>query len=174
MSIITNKYRMFYERIILMENVRQYLISVTATALICSVSTVLTEKKGAFGVVVKLVSGIFLVITVISPITKIDLSGHYSGVYNFTNDAQIVVRSGVDEAQYEMSQIIKQQAEAYILDKASSMEADITASVSLNDEKMPKPDTVTITGQLSPYAKHILMQYIEENLSIPEERQIWK
>ena len=71
----------------------------------------------------------------------------------------------------EMEKIIKAKTEAYILDKAKNIGAEISAEISLNDLV---PTGITVVGNLSPYARSSLAAIITHELNIPPEAQIWK
>lgn len=156
-----------------MDNVKQYLLSVISAALICSIANSLLQKKGTYQTILKLICGIFLALTVIAPITNIKLAdfSNYSNMLSV--DALAVVNAGTDAAKSEIEQIIKQKTEAYILEKAAILGTNIMVDVTLNEDTPPVPSRVTITGNISPYAKHTLQQYITNDLAIAEENQIW-
>lgn len=156
-----------------MDSIRQYLLTITAAAIFCGVIIAIIGKKGANAAILKLLTGLFMAVTVVSPWTKFD----FSNLQNFTDsisaDAQSVVGQGEELAQNQMGQIITQQTQAYILDKAVALGLDLVVQVELNGDNPPVPSAVTITGAASPYARSVLCQYIESNLAIPEENQLW-
>lgn len=156
-----------------MDGIRQYLLSVTAAAILCAIVKALTDKKGAPTTLIKLISGIFLAITVFAPLTNIDLSNLTDYMKSFTVDADTAAAVGTDYAREETAAIIKAQTEAYILDKASSLGADLQVSVTLSDDTLPVPCAVVITGGIAPYAKERLTRYITDDLNIPEAQQTW-
>ena len=69
------------------------------------------------------------------------------------------------------AEIIKQRTEAYILDRASAMDAQIKVSVSLGKDGIPK--SVRITGRISPMNRSRLTDVIAADLGIPREQQEW-
>ena len=156
-----------------MEWGRQYLLSVTAAAILCAIVKGLTDKKGSPAALIKLICGIFLAITVLAPWTSINLSGLTDYMKSFTIDADAAAAEGADYAREETAAIIKSQTEAYILDKALSMGANLQVSVTLSEDTLPVPCAVTISGNISPYAKERLTLYIMDDLNIPEAQQTW-
>ena len=55
-----------------MDSIRQYLLSITAAAVICAIINALSGKKGTTSAVVKLLSGLFLTLSVISPLLNLE------------------------------------------------------------------------------------------------------
>jgi len=157
-----------------MSSLKQYLLSVIICAIVCSVISCFFKKKSANGMTIQLLSGIFMTITIISPLMKVqlpDLNIYYDSIYHdalqITNDAKYQTRN-------HTSQIIKENTEAYILVKADSMNADITVDVVLDQSDPPIPVEVYINGTVSPYEKSVLSEYIQTNLNITKENQIWR
>lgn len=157
-----------------MEAVRQYLLSITAAAIICSIVNRIIGKNGTYGAIVKLISGLFLVITVISPFTNLQITDLTAYMAGLSVDADSAVLDGQQTAKDAVSEIIKAEAEAYILDKAASLELCVEAEVMVSDTDIPQPCAVTLKGSASPYARQRLQQLIANDLGIPEENQAWK
>ena len=156
-----------------MDSIQKYLITVICAALFCGVINGLWGKKGTNTALIKLISGAFMVLTVISPLTKFDFSGFSALSEEISLDTDSVVRAGEEFALNEMNEFIIQKTRAYILDKATSLGMDVSVAVSLNCDLPPVPNTVTISGAGSPYAKKVLTKYIEDTFAIPKENQIW-
>lgn len=156
-----------------MDQIRQYIISITVAAIICAIISGLIGKKGTQGSIIKLLCGLFLSITIISPWLHLDVNY----IADYFNEIKIDAGDSVDHGQTlaNMSReaIIKAQTEAYILDKASSMQLDITVEVTLSDTDLPVPYSVVLRGSASPYAKQNLQRIITSDLGIPEENQEW-
>ena len=167
------KHDLLYEMGILMDGIRKYLLGVICAAVICSVVNTLAGKKTAHGAIIRLISGLFMAITLISPLVNIKLTDYADYFNNFSIDADAAVASGAASATEELRSIIKSQTEAYILDKADSMDAVLDVEVTLNDDDPPVPCGVRITGSISPYSKEILSSFIANDLSIAKEDQIW-
>lgn len=156
-----------------MNGIREYLLTVTAAAIVCSIAKHLAGDKSTAGKITKVVSGIFLTITVISPIKEFQLS-KIDGLFDdYRIMAYETAQSGADMANTAMGDIIKEKTEAYILEEAKKMGVDISVEVKLSESEPPKPDQVIITGIVSPYKKNVLSQYISDNLGISREKQKW-
>ena len=156
-----------------MDDVRKYLFSIIAAAIFSCIVISLMDKKAVFFPFVKLLTGVFISFTIISPLIKVhlgDISEYFS---NIELDAQAVTNAGVDINENEMARIIKEQAEAYILDKATALGLDVQVSVTLSSQMPPVPYVVQLSGVAAPYNKKKLEKVIVEDLGIMEENLIW-
>jgi hypothetical protein len=153
-----------------MDAIKDYLLTVTAAALVCGIVTGLAGKS-SISKLLKLLCGLFLAATVIKPAVEVRIENIYDFTENLAADREIAVSQGEYVASEEMKRIIKQKTETYILDKAKALGAEITVEVVLEDYI---PASVTIMGDISPYAKSNLSAIIGQELDIPPEEQIWK
>ncbi|MEA4965740.1 MAG: hypothetical protein VB055_07960 [Oscillospiraceae bacterium] len=156
-----------------MEQLRNYLLGVVCAAMAVAILSALL-KDGAIKRAVSLVGGTVLLLAVLTPLVKADLDkfGQYLSQVELQTDE---MTSGVTVGNKElMAEIIRDKTEAYILDKAAGLGAEITASVSVaTDADYPYPDGAMITGTLSAGQKASLQAYLRDSLAIPEERQVF-
>lgn len=68
--------------------------------------------------------------------------------------------------------IIKVEAEAYILDKAAAMNVSLEVSVTVEGDP-PVPAAAQLSGEVSPYAKQQLEKILWEDLGISKEYLEW-
>ena len=156
-----------------MTSMRAYLLSVVSAAIVCAIVGKLVDRKGAYSRIIQLLTGIFLSITVVSPLTKItftELDAYFS---QLQVDANSATQDGEDAAYLATFEIIKENTEAYILDKAKNIGAHIRVEVHLSENTPPIPSAVTISGTVAPYAKMQLQNIIENDLAISKENQHW-
>ena len=153
-----------------MDAVKEYLLSVTAAALICGIVSSLAGRNSSTSKLVKLLCGLFLASAVLKPLVDVRIDNIYDFADGVALNGDIAVSQGEKMASEEMKRIIKQKTETYILDKANALGLDIAVVVTLEDYT---PTTVTITGDVSPYAKADLCASIAQELDIPPEEQIW-
>lgn len=156
-----------------MEGIREYLISVTAAALLCGILKSLAGEKGSTGGFLRLICGIFLALTVIRPLKEFTLRDIVPISADWMQEAQSASDAGVDYAQQAMARHISETCGAYILDKAQTLGAEIQVEIRVSGDSTPVPVSSEISGELSPYAKNQLKQILEMDLGIPEEDQIW-
>lgn len=156
-----------------MLDARKYLLSVICASIITAVLNSLSEKKTSPYAMIRLLCGLFMALTVISPLVSIRLTDYVEYFENFSSDADRLVLSGEVMAQNELRSIIKSKTEAYILDKAVSMDTVLNVEVTLNNDDPPIPCGVTLTGSVSPYSKDVLSRLIASDLGIAKEDQVW-
>ncbi len=154
-----------------MDALREYIFSVTGAAVICAVLTQLSAGAGKHSTMIRLLGGLFLTFTVIRPVADIRFDDWSDYTLYIQEDAQEAISAGEDFAGESLEAIIKQETQAYILDKASSLGAEITVEVILDGESVPKE--VYIQGEISPYAKSKLQDILLEDVGIAKENQIW-
>ena len=157
----------------MMDTVRSYLLQITAAAIISGIVTGILGKKGMLGTTLKLLAGVFMALSVVSPWVDLRLDSFEPFMDGISFDASGAVADGENSAMNAMKSIIKERAEAYILDKASTLGVHVMAQVTLSSDEMPVPDGVTISGQISPYAKSVLSTCIADDLGIKLEDQQW-
>lgn len=154
-----------------MESLRSYILSVVTAAIFCALVLDIAGKKSSAAPILKLLSGLFLALTVIRPIAQV----HVEEFLHFTEDLDLEAAAAAEVGsiyyQVSLAQVIQEQTRTYIMDKAQTLNASVTAEVVLDEQAIPKE--VTIHGQISPYAKAQLTDYIASDLGIPKERQTW-
>lgn len=156
-----------------MDTLRQYILSVTAAAILCGVLRDLIPEKGAAGQLLKLISGIFLAFVAISPVKELEIPNLQAYMDVFSAQGEVFSDQGKDLSADAIAGIIKDRSEAYILDKAGVLAAEISVEVELTDDPIPAPAAVRFYGSVSPYARAALETMIETELGIPKEDQIW-
>ncbi len=155
-----------------MEALRDYIISVTAVTMICAVAAALTRNAPAKELV-RMLSGLVLTIAVIAPALDLDFSQWIAFSDTYAQAGKAVASEGEILAQSAMSDIIKAEAEAYILDKAAAAGMEIQVEVLLSDGQIPVPIQAVLTGAASPYGRQRLSQILETELGITKENQKW-
>lgn len=155
-----------------MESVKQYVISVTAAAIVCGVLNTML-KKGGMHALVKLLCGFILAFTFLNPIGKLELMSLPDNSKPEYPSGSDMAQEGELYARNSMAEIIKEQTRAYILDKANELDLNLDVEVYLSEGAIPIPESVRITGQLSEYARQKMEAYLEKDLGIPKENQIW-
>lgn len=162
-----------YEGNVLMDSIKAYVLRIIIVAIVCSITSSLLKEKTASGKMVNLLCGILMAITILSPIVSISFRNVTDFYYGISTNAERYVNNGKTAAQEEAANIIKSQTEAYILDKAKNLGLQITVEVELDDSNNSVPCGAVINGAVSPYAKGTLEGYMQEQLGIPKENQIW-
>lgn len=156
----------------MIDNIREYVLSVIAASIICSIVKSIVGSKSSYGKVTALICGIFLAFTFLSPLVNFEISDLSLTPINIKTEAQDLAARAYVESQSQLRTIIKEETEAYILEKAESIDANIQVEIVLHDEK-PIPVGAVIKGNVSPYNRTVLSQYMTDALAISEDAQIW-
>lgn len=154
-----------------MEGIREYILSVVCAAIVCAVLTALSGEKGSAAFIRKLVCGVFLCLTVISPVGKVRLEDLLEPITGIRQDALAVSSMGQTLYQESLAQVIREQTEAYILDKAQGL--GLTLSVSVQPDESGRPYRASLVGNAGADDRKTLSDILEKELGIPKERQQW-
>lgn len=167
------QFGVFYERNGIIVQIREYLIGVTAAALICGIVKALLPEKSGLGIVVKSLLAVAMLLAAVQPLTGMRVDGLFDWTGDISADAQTIISDAEFASKEAMQARIKEQTEAYILAKAESLGAQLEVSVTLSDNQFAEPVGVRIAGAISPYAKQVLIQTITDDLGIDREAQQW-
>ena len=156
-----------------MENIRQYIFALICMAILCGIAPEFFENDSSRYKLLKFVAGLLMMIVAITPLMdKEKLELHWM-TEDLEQEAQSALSIGQEEAEVMLRQIITEQTQAYILDKATSMGAVLSADVILSDAEIPTPESVVLTGNTSPYVKTQLTNMIVSDLDISEDSVQW-
>ena len=148
-------------------DVRTYIFRLITAALLCGILHSFPSEKTTVGKIGRMLSGLVIVILMISPVTQISFKDLTWYLDDLAAQADEYATAGKIAAENSINGIIKKQTEAYIFDKAESLGLEIAVEVELNGDNNSVPCGVTIKGEASPFAKEIMSAYIEMNLGIP-------
>ena len=155
-----------------MELLREYLLSVSVTAMVCGIAGRLLDRKGTTAAMGKLLVGLFMTFTVLSPLAGFSFGPMVDISNEFREEAQYAVKEGEQYTNSALREGITKRTEEYILDKASSLGADIRIQIVLSEDAYPVPCKVYVAGDISPFAKSQLKQVISQ-MGVAEENQVW-
>ncbi len=153
-----------------MNTVSDYLIAVTAVSILCSILGSLITKKSAAASTIKMVMGIILALTVVSPLFDLRVTQFQWYIDELSSEAGISVSNGKEMATLATEEIIKDKLQSYILDKAISIGVRLEVDITL---KEMIPVQIQLSGPISPGAKAHLSSWIEDTLGISKEAQFW-
>ena len=153
-----------------MDGLREYVIRVVAAALISGVVIRLTEGIGS-GEIIRMLCGLFMTLILLQPIIgRRELQWEFM-LPQIRRQAEENVLEGVAAAEKIRQEVIMRQAETYISNRAAEMDTEIQAEIMLGEDNLP--ESVVLTGAVSPLNKSRLTQIIASELGIPRERQEW-
>ena len=154
-----------------MDGLVQYLISITAAAIICGIAKETADEKSASGTMIRLIAGLIMAFTVFSPVIDMELGDLPELPTELFEEAETVSARGQLMAAEELDSIITDKLEAYILDKAASIGADVQVELRLED---CRPAGIAVYGSVSPGQRQRLQKIFEAELGIAKEKQQWK
>ena len=155
-----------------MQTVGTYLLTLTAAALICAFATKM-PIKGVNAGILRMICGVFMALTVISPLVTIKLESLDGLTDEIWPNASQTTAVGENIAKQAMAELITEKTQAYILDKAADLGVRLNVIVSVSSDDLPVPDGVQLTGDISPYAKSVLTEYMQKQLGIDRKEQVW-
>jgi stage III sporulation protein AF len=154
----------------MMGAVRSWLTSVVVVSLLLSVAQTLIPE-GSLRKIASFTGGLVLLVTLLRPLLGMDLSRLDLDRSDY--GAAIQARQEELEAAGEeaLSSLIAERTEAYISDKGDTLGLSVTVQVTTKTGKdgVPVPVSAELWGQRSEQ----LAAYMEEELGIPGERQVW-
>ncbi len=156
-----------------MDGIRQYIISVCSAAVLCGIVKKIAGNSKASAGMIKLLTGLFVTICIISPWKSLSLDSLMEFNPAWDEDALGYVQQGQDMVNDSLCMSIKQETQAYILEKAQSMGIQVGVSIEVSDGDIPIPEKAIITGALSPAEKEVLSAFMVKELGIAKEMQIW-
>lgn len=156
-----------------MASIKAYILSVTAAALLCTICTRLLSGQSTASAMGKMLTGLFLLFCLISPLRDLRIGNFFDYTDDLKMQAAQAQQYGETASRNAMRSSIISQVEAYILNKAAALHAEINIEVTLSEDAIPVPVQVMIRGDVSPYAKIQLQRMIESDLGVAKENQIW-
>jgi hypothetical protein len=156
-----------------MDGLREFVVHISATAMICALVVRITQGNSTIKRIIKLLCGVVMAISIVQPIKQMNMIDIDDVGARFQDEAAQAVQLGKNTAMETWNESISQGVEAYILEKAKTMKVDLGVEVELSKDEIPVPVGVSLTGNVSPYAKSVLSDTISQELNIPKEKQIW-
>ena len=156
-----------------MDAVRTYLLGVTAAAMGLAILLQLL-RRDAIRKVAALTGGLLLALVVLTPLLRVNLDSFAKYLARMEMEADARA-SGIEIANRDLlARIIQEKTEAYILDKAAALGAEVTAEVTMETAgDYPYPREAAIYGALTEVQRSVLARCIAEEIGIPEERQVF-
>ena len=156
-----------------METLRTYLLGIVAAAMAVTAASALL-REGSLRRAVRLAGSVVLIRVVLGPLLResLDAFGAYLAEIEMEEDA---LRSGIEVENTDiLTRIICRKTEAYRLDKAAALGADVEVAVTMEQgEHYPYPYAVTVEGALTDAQRELLSEDMELSLAIPKERQVF-
>lgn len=156
-----------------MNVLKQYLLSITAAALLFSFSSELLTS-GKWKKISGLLGSIILILAIVSPIFSLDTDDLTRSISKFLLETEME-QTGIEINSRELQSIlIKENIQTYIQDRAMAMGIKLQVDVRMRDDgQFPIPDFVALHGAISTDEKEKMIRFISGDLGIPEDKQEW-
>ena len=151
---------------------RSWILGLAGTALICAAATLLTPG-GQVKKVVQLLCGVAMTVALLSPLAELDLSDYGLNLSKYRAGAAELTSQAAALRQSLDRSIIEEKLEAYILDKAQSLGADVTAA-EVTMQWSTEGFWYPVRAQLQGTFHGQLSRLLEAELGIPESAQTWR
>ena len=150
--------------------VREWLVAVVTVSLLLSVTEMLLPE-GSIRKITSFAGGLLLMATLLQPV--LDIRTERLEV-NWREYEQTVIRRQEQltaDREKELLQLIESRTAAYISDKADSLGVSVSVRVAAerNERRIPVPQSAELSGGYSAE----LAAWLERELDIPAERQVW-
>ena len=153
-----------------MELIRSWLTSAVMVSMLLGVVRLLTPK-GSVQKIASFTGGLILLLALLQPLVDAELTELIPDADRYRVDVDDRRSELAKEEEKHLEQRIAEQAAAYISDKAEAMGEEVSVRVKTAPslEGVPLPAEAEITGAYIPE----LAEYMEQDLGIPAERQVW-
>lgn len=154
----------------MMGAVREWLTSIVVVTLLLSVAQTLIPE-GSIRKIAGFTGGLILLVTLLRPVLGADLTELRLDFGDYTEKVQTIQAELEADRAEDLAERIAGQTAAYISDKAAALGLAVTARVDTKPgpEGVPVPAAVELVGPRS----QALADWMEQELDIPAERQVW-
>lgn len=155
-----------------MSALREWLLGMVAAALAVALAQALTPE-GTVKKVGRLIGGLVLLLAAVRPLTGLLSESREPAAEAFSPATETETVQGGMEV---MKTLIAQKTGAYIVDKGQSLglACEVRVTVAMDDSGWPVPWEAEIRGTWTPEQKEELSRVVEEELSIPAQRQSFR
>ena len=149
---------------------REWLTSIVVVTLLLSVAQTLVPE-GSIRRVASFVGGLILLAVLLRPVLGTDLERLRLDLDGYEQALQEARQELASSGETELTKRIEERTAAYISDKADALGLEVTVRVETDtgDDGVPVPAAAEVTGPRS----EELASYMENELGIPRERQVW-
>ena len=149
---------------------REWLTSLVAVSMLLAVAQTLIPE-GSIRKIASFTGGLILLAALLQPVLGADLSRLDLHLEDYEQAIESRQEELAAAGETELAAIIEDRTAAYISDKADALGLTVRVQVRTKsgDDGVPVPWQAELWGQRSP----ALAAYMEEELGIPGERQVW-
>ena len=149
---------------------REWLTSVVVVSVLLAVVQTLIPE-GTIRKIGTFTGGLILLVTLLQPLLGVEFEALELRLEQSRETVEQRQQELEQAGERELAELIERQTAAYIWDKADALGLDLSAEVRVErgPEGIPLPVSATLTGTYS----EALSAYLERELGIPRERQVW-
>ena len=151
-----------------MGEIRQYFLQIVAVCMIAAVSNSIVKNQ-LMAKVLRLVSGILILLVVIAPLAEVDISAFAKSL-----DKELQVELDEDQFHKEFQLQVQRATREHVERIANEMGFEIRAEVTVSDDEVPVPIAIRLFGSVTTEQMLELSQYIDKQLGIPIAEQTWR
>ena len=152
-----------------MRELGQYVVSVSAGAILCGMVLSLGKDSG-HGEIIRLLCGVFLAITALAPLKEVSIPEFSETALIYEFQGEELTALGQTLAEDAMASIIKTEMQAYILDKAAELNLALDAEIIM---EKGIPTGVWLHGMAAPWQIQQMEKLITQELGISKENLQW-
>lgn len=148
----------------------EYIVSIITISLGCGILLQLIPAGGREELL-RAIVGVILTVVILQPLSQIELDDYLDLPRLESESAEAYLLWGEKTADELKEQYITQACETYILNKAKSLEVEITPVIKLNGEYTPV--FAEIQGTVDPHTQLKLEEVLIMDMGITKENQRW-
>ena len=150
-----------------------YLIAVTAACMLAVMVDALV-KSPPVRRVARLVGGRLILLTVLSPLVRLEARDLTAFVEGFAQDANLDAEAVQTDYREQWAERVRELLEQNIEQQAASMGLTLRAEVVVRIGECPEPESVTLHGAAAPEEQMALQVYLVQPLGFAKERVTWE
>ena len=154
----------------MMAAARAWLTAVVSVTLLLSVVQTLIPK-GSLREIASFVGGLLLLAVLLRPLGSVDLSAVSLDLAPYRQTVEQRQAELEQEGQKELIGLIEAELGSYIWDKAADLGLTLQVQVTVEPDGSGVPATVAV--ELTGPKSEALSQWLETELGVPAERQVW-
>ena len=131
-------------------------------------------KNSRIQKITRFIAGILILLTVSAPLLRLDLTGLADRIAELGDRSGFSTQQVSKDYQTMLRALVQANMEKYIEAKAAALGGIIQAEVTVGSGETPMPESVILTGSMTPAQAQALEDYIRDSLGIPSDRQEWR
>ena len=153
----------------MIEAVREWIQSIVMVAMLLSVGQAMIPE-GQIRKIFSFTGGLVLIVVLMQPVLGLEVGVLMEPLEEYEQQVSAQTEEIEKTVRAEQEAIIEQNLEAYISDKTDTLEEGGTVRIRA---ETAEDGTVILSAELVGEPSESLAEYLEQELGIPRERQVW-